>query len=180
VSTIVTAAGLACIAMLSPTWSGFRGRSPGHEAHGCLVTSPTARGAARTTKPGRNWITYPSLRKRRGKARSELDCPLGVVGQDAVTLELGQLSAYAGYEPVYVGYWTPVRSKRAMSRVGEEIEDVLLLSLTGSSPNDSEEGLTPNGGHLTGGTAGPAGRMSVCRASVASTPRSFGSRLPAW
>ena len=41
-------------------------------------------------------------------------------------------------------------------------------------------GLTPNGGHLTGGTAGPAGRMSVCRASVASTPRSFGSRLPAW
>jgi transcriptional regulator with XRE-family HTH domain len=41
-------------------------------------------------------------------------------------------------------------------------------------------GLTPDGGHLTGGTAGPAGRMSVCRASVASTPRSFGSRLPAW
>src|SRR4029079_12749603 len=23
-------------------------------------------------------------------------------------------------------------------------------------------GLTPDGGHLTGGTAGPAGRMSVC------------------
>jgi hypothetical protein len=41
-------------------------------------------------------------------------------------------------------------------------------------------GLTPDGGHLTGGAAGPAGRMSVCRASVASTPRSFGSRLPAW
>ena len=41
-------------------------------------------------------------------------------------------------------------------------------------------GLTPDGGHLTGGTAGPAGRMSVCRASVVSTPRSFGSRLPAW
>ena len=41
-------------------------------------------------------------------------------------------------------------------------------------------GLTPDGGHLTGGTAGPAGRMSVCRASVGSTPRSFGSRLPAW
>src|SRR6516225_8322877 len=31
-------------------------------------------------------------------------------------------------------------------------------------------GLTPDGGHLTGGTTGPAGRMSVCRASVASTP----------
>ena len=41
-------------------------------------------------------------------------------------------------------------------------------------------GLTPDGGHLTGGTAGPAGRMSVCWASVASTPWSFGSRLPAW
>ena len=41
-------------------------------------------------------------------------------------------------------------------------------------------GLTPDGGHLTGGTAGPAGRLSVCRASVGSTPRSFGSRLPAW
>jgi hypothetical protein len=41
-------------------------------------------------------------------------------------------------------------------------------------------GLTPDGGHLTGGTAGPAGRMSVCRASEGSTPRSFGSRLPAW
>jgi hypothetical protein len=41
-------------------------------------------------------------------------------------------------------------------------------------------GLTPDGGHLTGGTAGPAGRMSACRASVVSTPRSFGSRLPAW
>ncbi|MBV8348839.1 MAG: aminotransferase class I/II-fold pyridoxal phosphate-dependent enzyme, partial [Mycolicibacterium sp.] len=45
---------------------------------------------------------------------------------------------------------------------------------------DATVGLTPDGGHLTGGTAGPAGRMSVCRASVASTPRSFGSRLPAW
>src|ERR1700729_111384 len=41
-------------------------------------------------------------------------------------------------------------------------------------------GLTPDGGHLTGGTAGPAGGMSACRASVASTPQSFGSRLPAW
>jgi hypothetical protein len=45
---------------------------------------------------------------------------------------------------------------------------------------DTWMGLTPDGGHLTGGTAGPAGRMSVCRASVVSTPRSFGSRLPAW
>ena len=41
-------------------------------------------------------------------------------------------------------------------------------------------GLTLDGGHLTGGTAGPAGRLSVCRASVRSTPRSSGSRLPAW
>jgi hypothetical protein len=41
-------------------------------------------------------------------------------------------------------------------------------------------GLTPDGGHLTGGTSGPAGRLSVCRASVRSTPRSSGSRLPAW
>ncbi len=35
----------------------------------------------------------------------------------------------------------------------------------------SKVGLTPDGGHLTGGTAGPAGRLSVCRASVGSTPR---------
>jgi WD40 repeat protein len=41
-------------------------------------------------------------------------------------------------------------------------------------------GLTPDGGHPTGGTAGPAGRMFVCRASAGSTLRSFGSRLPAW
>jgi hypothetical protein len=41
-------------------------------------------------------------------------------------------------------------------------------------------GLTPDGGHLTGGTAGPAGRMSVCRASGRSTPRSFGSRRLGW
>ena len=38
-------------------------------------------------------------------------------------------------------------------------------------------GLTPDGGHLTGGTAGPAGRLSVCRASEGSTPRSSGSTL---
>lgn len=47
-------------------------------------------------------------------------------------------------------------------------------------PKGIELGLTLDGGHLTGGTAGPAGRMSVCRASVRSTTRSFGSRLPAW
>jgi hypothetical protein len=41
-------------------------------------------------------------------------------------------------------------------------------------------GLTLDGGHLTGRTAGPAGRMSVCRASARSTLPSFGSRLPAW
>lgn len=41
-------------------------------------------------------------------------------------------------------------------------------------------GLTLDGGHLTGGTAGPAGRLFLCRASVGSTPRSSGSRLPAW
>jgi enoyl-CoA hydratase/carnithine racemase len=39
--------------------------------------------------------------------------------------------------------------------------------------------LAPDGEHLTGGTAGPAGRLSVCRASAGSTPRSSGSRLPA-
>ena len=53
----------------------------------------------------------------------------------------------------------------------------------GEGPSDAGVGvlgLTPDGGHLTGGTAGPAGRMSVCRASARSTPRSFGSRLPAW
>jgi len=44
----------------------------------------------------------------------------------------------------------------------------------------TQVGLTPDGGHLTGGTAGPTGRMSVCRASGRSTPRSFGSRRPAW
>jgi hypothetical protein len=57
------------------------------------------------------------------------------------------------------------------------------LTTTGDAyrnPKDPSVGLTPDGGHLTGGTAGPAGRMSVWRASVRSTPRSFGSRLPAW
>lgn len=42
------------------------------------------------------------------------------------------------------------------------------------------QGIAPEGGHLTGGTAGLAGRMSVCRASVRSTLPSFGKRLPAW
>ena len=36
-------------------------------------------------------------------------------------------------------------------------------------------GLTLEGGHPTGGAAGPAGRLSACRASVRSTPRCFGS-----
>ena len=49
-----------------------------------------------------------------------------------------------------------------------------------AEPEPGDVGLTPDGGHLTGGTAGLTGRMSVCRASVRSTPRSFGSRLPAW
>lgn len=54
--------------------------------------------------------------------------------------------------------------------------------LRGAVPLERQRrlGLTPDGGHLTGGTAGPAGRLSVCRASVGSTPRSFGSTLPAW
>ena len=38
-----------------------------------------------------------------------------------------------------------------MSRVGEEIEDVLLLSLTGSSPNDSEEDVVSKGSGLSRG-----------------------------
>src|SRR6186713_1255000 len=39
-------------------------------------------------------------------------------------------------------------------------------------------GLTPDGGHLTGGTAGPAGRMSVCRASVEVHPGVSGAGCP--
>ena len=38
-----------------------------------------------------------------------------------------------------------------MSRVGEEIEDVLLLSLTGSYPNDMEEDVVSKGNHLSRG-----------------------------
>ena len=38
-----------------------------------------------------------------------------------------------------------------MSRVDEEIEDVLLLSLTGSSPNDSEEDVVSKGSGLSRG-----------------------------
>jgi transposase len=38
-----------------------------------------------------------------------------------------------------------------MSRVGEESEDVLLLSLTGSSPNDSEEDVVSKGSGLSRG-----------------------------
>ena len=45
-------------------------------------------------------------------------------------------------------------------------------TLTTPSGLPARLGLTPDGGHLTGGTAGPAGRLSVCRASVGSTPRS--------
>ncbi len=52
-----------------------------------------------------------------------------------------------------------------------------LLALAAAGP---PLGLTLESGHLTGGTAGPAGRLSVCRASVGSTPRSSGNRLPAW
>jgi len=62
---------------------------------------------------------------------------------------------------------------------------VLIVVISGESPLrriclPAILGLTPDGGHLTGGTTGLAGRMSACRASVVSTPRSFGSRLPAW
>jgi hypothetical protein len=59
------------------------------------------------------------------------------------------------------------------TRTGPLLRDVVAASASGL-------GLTPDGGHLTGGAAGLTGRMSVCRASVGSTPRSFGSRLPAW
>ena len=65
---------------------------------------------------------------------------------------------------------------RASDYVREIISQIRQL-ITGGH---AYVGLTPDGGHLTGRTAGPAGRLSVCRASVGSTPRSFGSRLPAW
>ncbi|GAB4977530.1 hypothetical protein MAHJHV57_47390 [Mycobacterium avium subsp. hominissuis] len=63
--------------------------------------------------------------------------------------------------------------------VPKEVENKWLEELT-THKLSMLVGLTPDGGHPTGGTVGPAGRMSVCRASVASTPRSFGSRLLAW
>src|SRR5262249_6721075 len=44
-----------------------------------------------------------------------------------------------------------VRSKRAMSRVGEDNEDVLLVSLTGSSPNETEEDVVTEGNRLSRG-----------------------------
>ena len=44
-----------------------------------------------------------------------------------------------------------VRSKRAMSRVVEVDEDVLLMSLTGSSPNDIEEDVVTKGSGLSRG-----------------------------
>jgi hypothetical protein len=47
------------------------------------------------------------------------------------------------------------------------------LYLPASVPSGTEVGLTPVSGHLTGGTAGPAGRLSVCRASVGSTTPDF-------
>src|SRR5690606_30382485 len=43
------------------------------------------------------------------------------------------------------------RSKRAMRRAGDESGDALLMSLTGSSPNDMEEGVVSKGSGLSRG-----------------------------
>jgi hypothetical protein len=88
------------------------------------------------------------------------DCPVSVYG--AVSCRCLQLSAYNSRSA------TPDSASRLRRRCH-------------SRPRGSEPvRLTPEGGHLTGGTAGPTGRLSACRASGGSTPRSFGSRLPAW
>ena len=81
---------------------------------------------------------------------------------------------------------TSVGRKDSLNNIEQNGEFVVclapayLMAEINATGTDFPLGLTPDGGHLTGGTAGPAGRMSACRASVASTPRSFGSRLPAW
>lgn len=77
----------------------------------------------------------------------------------------------------------PIEAIEHRSRVSAELEQRVrkaLTKLVKTGAPFTVVGLTPDGGHLTGGTAGLTGRMSVCRASVRSTPRSFGSRLPAW
>ena len=53
-----------------------------------------------------------------------------------------------------------------MSRVGGEIEDVLLLSLTGSSPNDSEEDVVAKGSGLSRGDKRRNARLAELRRLV--------------
>ena len=53
-----------------------------------------------------------------------------------------------------------------MSRVGEEIEDVLLMSLTGSSPNDSEEDVVVQGSGLSRGDKRRNARLAELRRLV--------------
>src|SRR6476646_7806795 len=59
------------------------------------------------------------------------------------------------------------RSKRAMSRVGEESEDGLLMSLTGSSPNDIEEDVVSKGSGLSRGDKRRNAKLAELRRLVA-------------
>lgn len=53
-----------------------------------------------------------------------------------------------------------------MSRVGEDVEDVLLLSLTGSSPNDSEEDVVSKGSGLSRGDKRRNAKLAELRGLV--------------
>ncbi len=92
-------------------------------------------------------------------------------------LRAGEVEGRSAWSPRSVNYMLSIFTSALESELkqGNVVRNVAALV-----ERMDESGLTPDGGHLTGGTAGPAGRMSVCRASVVSTPRSFGSRLPAW
>jgi transposase len=56
-----------------------------------------------------------------------------------------------------------------MSRVGAETEDVLLLSLTGSSPNDSEEDVVTKGSGLSRGDKRRNAKLAELRRLVPTT-----------
>lgn len=56
-----------------------------------------------------------------------------------------------------------------MSCVGEEIEDVLLMSLTGSSPNDMEEDVVSKGSHLSRGDKRRNAKLAELRRLVPAT-----------
>ena len=78
------------------------------------------------------------------------------------------------------GTWTQRQEDQARQII-EQAQRIVDEQTGDKAPSvQAQVGLTPDGGHLTGGTAGPAGKDVRMSGGVVGTPRSFGSRLPAW